>query len=524
MRTLVKCMVVAIVAGMSLSLSAQTQNQERRSPLVAGQDSVNDLSVAVGKSVLVDFEQPVRRVSVGLSDIAEVSVTSATEILLIGKTPGQTSLIVWSKSGERQFFNITVRNNTWETNDRLDAIRREIAEQLPGQSIKVSSENGSIFLSGTVKDVTSSERAAQIASTALVPIGTSDTTGKTSVGASGGSSPSGKVINLLYVDVPSAEKQILLKVRFASLDRSRQKQLGMNFVSLGTANTVGLVTTGQFTPPTVTNTSAGATASFSSNELNILALPVGNLPLGADVEALESTGVVQILAEPNLLASNGKEASFLAGGEYPYPVAQASTSGTTISIMFKEYGVRLTFLPRITPRGTIRLQVAPEVSSLDFTNGVTISGFEVPGISSRKVKTEVELADRQTFIVGGLLDNRETETFDKIPFIGDIPVLGKFFQSTNKSKSNTELIVIVTPELVDPIPANAPVPELKFPAPFLPKNSAAELHTPDARTGGNSPAVTTLPVETVVESQKREAEEKPLQVEGGFAPSGSTSR
>ena len=521
MKPIMKFFVAAIVMGTCILLSAQTSAVGQRSAVVAGKDTVNDLSVAVGKSVLVDFEQPVRRVSVGFSDIAEASVTSATEILLIGKTPGQTSLIVWSKTGERQFFNITVRNNTWETNDRLDAIRRELAEQLPGQHVTVSSENGSIFLSGTVKDVTSSERAVEIASTALVPIGTSDTTGKTSVGT-GAVTTSGKVVNLLYVEVPPAEKQILLKVRFAALDRSRQKQLGMNLVSLGVGNTVGAVTTGQFTPPSVTIPSTGPTATFS-NELNILALPVGNLPFGADIEALESKGIVQILAEPNLLASNGKEASFLAGGEYPYPVAQASTSGTTISIMFKEYGVRLSFVPRITPRGTIRLQVAPEVSSLDFTNGVTISGFEVPGISSRRVKTEVELADRQTFIVGGLLNNQETETFDKIPFIGDIPVLGKFFQSISKTKSNTELIVIVTPELVDPIPVDAPIPGLKFPVPFSSQDSTVTVHTPDARNGAKLPEATQLPVETVVESQKREREEKPLQIEGGFSASGGNT-
>ncbi len=170
--------------------------------------------------------------------------------------------------------------------------------------------------------------------------------------------------------------------------------------------------------------------------------------LGATIQALEAKGLVEVLAEPNVLAQNGKQASFLAGGEYPYPVVQGSSvagSGSSVTIQFKEYGVRLNFIPTITPRGTIRLQVAPEVSSLDFTNAVTVSGFQIPAIAVRKVKTEVELGEGQSFAIGGLLDNRETETFQKIPFLSSIPILGKFFQSISKNKNNTELIVIVTP-------------------------------------------------------------------------------
>ena len=497
-------------------LEAQTSPALAQPAEISSQDSANDLSVAVGKSVLVDFARPVRRIAVGLSDIAEASAISATEIMVNGKTPGQTSLIVWERNGDRQFFNVTVRTNTFESSDRLDAIRRELRIELPGQTVKVSSENGSIFLRGTVKDLESSDRAVQIASTALAPIGNADSTGKSAVGATGGGGQgSGKVINLLYVDAPPAEKQILLKVRFASVDRNKEKQLGMNLVGLGAANTVGGISTGQYSPPGVTNSaSTGPVATFS-NDLNILALPVGNLPIGASIEALETKGLVEVLAQPNLLAANGKQASFLAGGEYPFPVAQGTASGTTITIMFKEYGVRLSFIPTITPRGTIRLQVAPEVSSLDFTNAVTLSGFEVPAITSRKVKTEVELADGQTFVIGGLLDNRETDSFLKIPFLGDIPVLGKFFQSMTKTRTNTELIVIVTPEIVDPIPVGAPVPELKYPAKFLPPNSDIPMNTPDTKTAGSAPTPqpSTISVEKLIESQKPE---KPLTVDSGY--------
>ncbi len=172
--------------------------------------------------------------------------------------------------------------------------------------------------------------------------------------------------------------------------------------------------------------------------------------------------------------------------------------------MFKEYGVRLNFIPTITPRNTIRLQVAPEVSTLDFANAVTLSGFTVPAITTRKINTEVELADSQTFVLGGLLDNRETETFEKIPFIGDIPILGKFFQSKSINRTNTELIVMVTPELVQPIAAGAPTPELKYPVKFLPPNSNIPMHNPDAKTAENTPAPApaTIPVETLIQSHE----------------------
>jgi pilus assembly protein CpaC len=183
--------------------------------------------------------------------------------------------------------------------------------------------------------------------------------------------------------------------------------------------------------------------------------------------------------------------------------------------MFKEYGVRLNFIPTITPRGTIRLQVAPEVSALDFTNAVQVSGFEVPAITSRKVKTEAELGDGQSFVIGGLLDNRETESLMKIPFLGDIPVLGKFFSSISKSRTNTELIVIVTPEIVNPIPVGAPLPELKYPEKFLPANSEVSAHTPDTKTAGTLPVPpTSIPMETLIESQKPE---KPLMIDGSMS-------
>ncbi len=463
----------------------------------ATEDSVNDLTVAVGKSVLLDCAHTVQRVAVGLGDIAVVNAISPTEIMINGKAPGETSLIIWEAGGARQFFNVTVRASVTASNDHLEAVRREIRTELPGQLLKITSENGSIFLRGTVKDLSSSDRAVKIAASA------------------------GKVVNLLNVEVPKADPQILLKVRFASVDRNKSKQLGINLASLGLGNTVGGITTGEFAGPAIATGATGTTAAFG-NPLNLLVENPGNLPLAFNVQALETKGVVEVLAEPNLMAANGKQASFLAGGEYPFPMAQGTAGATTITVMFKEYGVRLNFIPTITPRGTIRLQVAPEVSALDFTNAVEIAGFEVPAITTRKVNTEVELGDGQSFVIGGLLDNRETETFLKIPFLGDIPVLGKFFQSMSKNKTNTELIVIVTPEIVSPIAVGAALPSLKFPEKFLPANSGIPMNTPDEKSADNTlaPAPATMPVEKLVESLKPEA---PLVVDGASGTFGASS-
>jgi pilus assembly protein CpaC len=467
----------------------------------AGADQSNDLSVTVGKSALVDFNKPVVRVAIGFGDVAEATAVSPTEVMVNGKIVGNTSLIVWEQGGERQFFNVTVHPSRAAADESINSLRRELKAAIPGQNITVVSENNLVFLRGTVNDLASSERAVQIASSA------------------------GKVVNLLYVNVPHSPPQILLKVRFASVDRSSSNQLGLNLFSTGAANTIGAVTTGQFSPPTVTppNGTNSAIATLS-NALNIFFFRP-DINLGATIEALEMQGLVEVLAEPNIIAEDGKQASFLAGGEYPYPVVQGSTGGIggAVTLQFKEYGVRLAFIPTITPRGTIRLQVAPEVSALDFTNSITISGFTVPAITVRRVKTDVELNEGQSFAIGGLLDNRETQTFSKIPFISSIPILGKLFQSITRTKNNTELIVIVTPEIVTPINAGEPLPKLNYPENFLPPNSDIPMTNPVTNVSGAKPPVSlpqSIPVEKLIESMKPE---KPLVIEGSYSSGGYSS-
>ncbi len=493
--------------------AAQAASTQTTSTQATFQDSTNDLDITVGKTVLIDTAQPISRVAVGLGDIAQAQVVTPTEILVNGKAVGQTSLIVWDNRGGRQFYNVTVRASSRLDNEKLNSVRSELRQDLPGQPVKVDFANGSVFLRGTVHDLVSSQRAVEIAATA------------------------GKVVNLLNVTVPDTKPQILLKVRFCSVDRSLEKQLGINLFDLGLGNVIGGVTTGQFTPPVISGAGGGsgsstggsATGSGGSatltNELNILTFFPG-LNAGAVIKALQQKGVVEVLAEPNLLAADGKEASFLAGGEYPYPVVQGTATGggaPTVTIMFKQYGVQLNFIPTVTPQGTIHLQVAPQVSALDYTNEVQIAGFVIPGITDRQVNTEVDLRDGQSIVIGGLLNNQEQENLDKIPFIGDIPILGKFFQSMDRTKSNTELVVIVTPEIVAPLAPGQPGPQLKYPVPFLPANSNVPMQNPDAKTAANTLPTppSEIPVETLIESMKPE---KPLVVNtsGGGGYGGGT--
>jgi pilus assembly protein CpaC len=508
-------LVLVCLAGFSYASAAQAQRPGAppAAPPATGQateESPNDLFVNVGKSVIIDSSLPIQRVSVGFGEIAEATAVGPQEVLVNGKGPGQTSLIIWQQGGSKLFFDITVQPSRFASDARLETLRRQFSKELPGQKIEPAVENDLIFLRGSVKNLTSADRAMAIASSM------------------------GKTVNLLYVDVPAPEAQILLKVKFASVDRNLSTQLGMNLFSLGATNTIGSATTGQYQSipgfnfqgfSTKGNQNVPATVQnyTLSSALNLFFFRP-DLDLGATIQALQTRGLLEVLAEPNVLSQNGKQASFLAGGEFPYPVVQGgSTGGTTaITIQFRQFGVRLNFIPTITPRGTIQLQVAPEVSSLDYTNGVTLQGFTVPGVSVRNVNTEVELAEGQSFAIGGLLDNRETETFEKVPFIGDVPILGKFFQSKQKNKQNTELLVIVTPELVRPIPAGQPVPSLNYPVAFLPPNTGKQMTTPGQNVTGPvpvTPPTPNVPMETLVKS----LQQRPLVVNAVTGTFGATN-
>jgi pilus assembly protein CpaC len=276
-----------------------------------------------------------------------------------------------------------------------------------------------------------------------------------------------KVTNLLQAPVSPAG-QIMLQVRFAEVNRVALNQFGVNILSLPGAKNSGTTSTQQFSPPQLVNTSNGVGSTLGLNNLLNIFYVRSDINLAASIQALQQNNVLQILAEPNLLTASGKEASFLAGGEFPFPILQSSSGGFAgITIMFKEFGVRLNFTPTLTLDGLIHLKVEPEVSSLDFTNALTLSGFTIPALSTRRVKSEMDLADGQSFVIAGLIDNRVTDQLEKVPGLGDIPILGKLFQSWSKQKSSDELLVVVTPHIVQPYTAaNAPKGPV-FPVPFL---------------------------------------------------------
>ena len=391
--------------------------------------------LGAGKTFLIDTAVNIKTVSIAAPEIAEAVPMSPRTIMLNGRAPGETSLIVWLDDGTRRVYdvNITIPES------RLDSARTQLETEFGGK-VAVRVDNGAAYLSGNVKNLYASQRAVAIAETL------------------------GRVVNLLNVDIPPQETQILLKVRFADVDRTRSTDLGINFVgapggqpfsaSTGAYGGNALTT---LTPPAFT----------LSDALNILFFDP-HIDVGATLKALEAKAILQILAEPNLLALNGHQASFVSGGEFPFPTLQGGGSGVgQVTISFRQFGVQIHFLPFITPRGTIRLHVAPEVSSLDYADALTVSGYTIPALTTRRVETDVELKDGQSFAIAGLLDQRTTDSLSRIPGLADIPLFGKLFQSKSTTKSNSELLVIITPQLVAPIPDAKSIPDLDRPVPFI---------------------------------------------------------
>src|SRR5436190_2263187 len=383
------------------------------------------LRVMVGKSLLINTTERLKRISVTDPSVAFATVITPTQILVHGRTPGEVSLLIWDELERSRSFDLRVDVD-------VSACAEEEHRVFPDEQISVTPSRAASVLSGHVSTEDVAKRAGELA-TAYSP----------------------RVVNVLTFG-PVGAQEVLLQVKFAEVDRTALTQLGVNFISNGAANTVGTITTGQFGgfgPQTLSpaNSAGGATTTSQtvSNVLNLFVFRP-DINFGAVIEALQNKNLLQILAEPNLIAVNGKEASFLAGGQFPFPIVQPGAGFTAVTISFKEFGVRLQFTPVITPNGNIHLKVAPEVSTLDFANALSISGFTVPALSTRKAETEFEVQDGQSFVIAGLMDNRVTDIYNKIPGLGDIPVLGNLFRSKSLQKSNSELMVLCTVRRMSP--------------------------------------------------------------------------
>lgn len=422
---------------------AQAAPSETQTPTLPAQSQAQGsapLRVMVGKSLLINTTERLKRVSVTDPSIAFPQVVTPTQILIHGKSPGEVSLLIWDELERSRSFDLRVDVD-------VSACADEERRVFPDEQITVTPSRAAIVLSGHVSTEEVAKRAGDLA---------------------GAYSP--KVVNVLTFG-PVGAQEVLLQVRFAEVDRTALTQMGVNFISTGAANSIGTVTTGQFggfssqsiTGSTPTNPTPTTTTTVS-NVLNLF-LFRPDINFGTVIEALQTKNLLQILAEPNLIAVNGKEASFLAGGQFPFPIVQPGAGFTAVTISFKEFGVRLQFTPVIMPNGNIHLKVAPEVSTLDFANALTISGFTVPALSTRKAETEFELQDGQSFVIAGLMDNRVTDIYNKIPGLGDIPILGNFFRSKSLQKSNSELMVLCTVRRISPSTETPPLP--KNPKPFV---------------------------------------------------------
>jgi pilus assembly protein CpaC len=405
----------------------------------------------VGKSLLINTTDKLKRVSVTDPEIADALVVTPTQVLVHGRSPGEVSLLIWDEFERSRSFDLRVDVD-------VTAAREEIKRIFPDEQIDVSASRSAIVLSGHVTTEDVQKHAGMVAA-----------------------AYSKNVINVLTFG-PVGAQEVLLEVKFAEVDRSAVTQLGVNLFSTGAANTTGTSTTGQFGGFQTGSGTAGGGTFGEGNKPNInfnqplnLFLFRQDINLGALIQALQQKNLLEILAEPNLIAVNGKEASFLAGGEFPFPIVQPGQGFTAVTIQFREFGVKLRFTPVVMPNNNIHLQVVPEVSQLDFTNALTISGFTVPALSTRRAQTEFEVQDGQSFIIAGLMDNRVTNQYSKMPGLGDIPILGNLFRSRNTQKSTTELVVLCTVHRI--APSSGPPVLPKYPQDFMDKGKF-DRHAP----------------------------------------------
>ncbi len=421
------------------------------------------ISLVEGRGHLLTFPADITKVAVAEPKIADAVVISPREVMVNAKGPGHTTVVVWEGEADPTQYDVDVSKDSsdWE------AFRKQLVDSAGGSPVTVtgSGTGDTIVLSGSVKSADDAKRLTSMAQTRAK-----------------------NVINLLQAPPAPLPRQILLQVKFAAINRVALSQIGFNLFSLNN-KFQGETSTQGFTQPLFSPIANGVTNSVNfSNLLNLFAFRP-DLNIGATVEALEQHNLLQILAEPNLITLDGKTATFLSGGSFPYPIiATTPTGGATapvITVQFKPYGIKLDFTPTSTPQGEIDLQVAPEVSSLDYTNAVTLEGYTIPALSERRAETEVVLKDGESFAIAGLISNNIVDIMEKIPALGDIPILGKLFRSRSQQKSSDELLVLITPHFVRPLPPGEKAKMLDMPETFLP--TLNEERSKKGKHKGNPP-------------------------------------
>lgn len=406
--------------------------------------ALSQISITAGRSTIVTTEFDITRIAVTNPEVADAVVVRPREILVDGKGSGTISLIVWGAT-ERVQYDVVVAQP-------VSALEQQLHQLFPGEEVQVTTNADGIVLSGRASNTQVMLRIGEVVNAAV---------------------PKANVINMIQVPGGTEAQQVMLQVRFAEVNRRALQELGSSFFTgpTGVGDWIGRGTTGQFPSVDFRNlerTEVGDVRSLSgemefSDFLNIFLFNT-DWNVGSLVRALKQTGYFQSLAEPNLIAYNGREASFLAGGEFPVPIVNAVGQ---VSIQFKEFGVRLNFTP-VVAGDLIRLKVRPEVSELDFNNGVTLEGFRIPALSTRRAETEVELRDGQSFAVAGLIDNTSQTDRAAIPILSQIPIIGNLFKSKAERQERTELLVLITPRLVRALNPDEVPPLPTLPGRFLP--------------------------------------------------------
>ena len=407
------------------------------------------IALTVGRGQLLQFSQDLIRVVVAEPKVADAIVVSPREVMVAAKGVGKTTLAIWEASGLPVRFDIDVHADQDEANKHKADFTSELKATLPDSNIRFDGNAETMVLTGDAPSVAASKKAEALAATR-----------------------SRHVINLITVPPAPDPRQIMLQVRFASIDRTALSEVGFNFISRN-SKLLGAGATEQFATPRIAQLQTTSTStSVNFSDLLNLFLFRPDLNIGATIRALQQRNLAEILAEPNLIVVEGKEASFLAGGQFPFPTLTSTTTGgataPVVTVQFKNFGIQLDFTPTVTASGAINLKVSPQVTALDFSNAVTVQGTLIPAISARKADTEVVLRDGETFAIAGLIDNRVIKEMDKIKWLGDIPIIGQLFRSTSTKRSNSELLVVVTPHFVKPLSADEKAKLPEMPEAFLP--------------------------------------------------------